>query len=181
MQPGAGTGRRAVGRVRTTDSAAPRPAASSCRKACTRSLSMRSSRGAEAESRQRLDESVDMAGGEFVADGDRLKYIKIGKDEGAKMLCGGHRLEVTPTRTAGSLRPRYLPMSIPRCGSRRKKFSASGVDHSVRWAGERHRDRQRHRLRIVVVDLHQGREQGVHRDARSVCGHHVHQCTDDWR
>jgi acyl-CoA reductase-like NAD-dependent aldehyde dehydrogenase len=41
-----------------------------------------------------LDESVDMGpavnSSQMETD---LKYIKIGKDEGAKMLCGGHRLE----------------------------------------------------------------------------------------
>ncbi|HME32249.1 MAG TPA: aldehyde dehydrogenase family protein, partial [Terriglobales bacterium] len=54
-----------------------------------------------------LDETVDMGpavnSSQMETD---LKYIKIGKDEGAKMLCGGHRLEgeaynhgwfVTPT------------------------------------------------------------------------------------
>ncbi len=41
-----------------------------------------------------LDESVDMgpAVNENQMNTD-LKYIKIGQDEGAKMLCGGHRLE----------------------------------------------------------------------------------------
>ena len=41
-----------------------------------------------------LDESVDMGpavnSSQMETD---LRYIKIGKDEGAKMLCGGHRLE----------------------------------------------------------------------------------------
>ena len=43
-----------------------------------------------------LDESVDMgpAINKSQMETD-LKYIKIGKDEGAKMLCGGHRLEGT--------------------------------------------------------------------------------------
>src|SRR5579863_1963646 len=44
-----------------------------------------------------LDESVDMGpavnSSQMETD---LKYIKIGKDEGAKMLCGGHRLEGEP-------------------------------------------------------------------------------------
>ena len=71
-----------------------------------------------------LDESVDMGpavnSSQMETD---LKYIKIGKDEGAKMLCGGHRLEGEATTMAGSLRRRCLPMSIPRCELRRKKSS----------------------------------------------------------
>jgi alpha-ketoglutaric semialdehyde dehydrogenase len=44
-----------------------------------------------------LDESVDMGPAINSAQMETdLKYMKIGKDEGAKMLCGGHRLEGEP-------------------------------------------------------------------------------------
>ncbi len=130
-----------------------------------------------------LDESVDMGpavnSSQMETD---LKYIKIGKDEGAKMLCGGHRLE------GERVEPRLVRCAhgVRRCGSQDahragRDLRPGGFDHCVRWPGERDRDRQRHRVRTVIVDLHQRREQGVHGHARSVRRHHLHQRAHDWR
>ncbi len=73
-----------------------------------------------------LDESVDMGPAVNSAQMETdLKYIKIGKDEGAKMLCGGHRLEgerlrARLVRRADGVRRRRSA----RCASRRKRSSA---------------------------------------------------------
>ena len=55
---------------------------------------------------------------------NRSRVHRDRPNEGAKMLCGGHRLEKATSSMDGSLSRRSSAMSIPRCGSRRKKSSA---------------------------------------------------------
>ena len=112
-----------------------------------------------------LDETVEM--GPAVNENQLktdLKYIEIGKDEGAKLMCGGNRLD------KAYLRARLVPRAdcIYRSRSQDahragRNLWAGGFDHPVRRARRCHRNRQQHRVRTVVVALHQRREQGVRR------------------
>ena len=72
-----------------------------------------------------LDESTEMgpAVNEAQLKTD-LSYVEIGKSEGAKLKCGGNRLERANTSTATSWSRRSSSTSIPRCASPRKKSSA---------------------------------------------------------
>ncbi len=56
--------------------------------------------------------------------GKVMEYVAIGNTEGAKLMTGGHRLTDGNTRTAGSTKPPSLPIAIPACASRRRRFSA---------------------------------------------------------
>ena len=76
-------------------SAAPRPAASSCRKASTREFVERYvDRAKRLKVGNGLDESTEMgpAINEAQLKTD-LSYVEIGKSEGAKLKCGGNRLD----------------------------------------------------------------------------------------
>ena len=72
-----------------------------------------------------LDETVQMgpAINEKQLETD-LKYVDIGKNEGAKLMCGGNRLDKGEYNTAGLWSRRCLSTSIRRCESRRKKSLA---------------------------------------------------------
>ena len=130
-----------------------------------------------------LDESVDMGpavnSSQMETD---LKYIKIGKDEGAKMLCGGHRLEgeaynhgwfVAPTVFA-DVNPKMRIAQEEIFGPVVSIIPCDGLENAIEIANDIE-------YGLVVVDLHQGREQGIHGDARPVCRHHLHQRADHWR
>ena len=116
-----------------------------------------------------LDESVEMGPAVNKAQMETdLKYIEIGKNEGAKLMCGGNRLEGEDYKHGWFLAPTVfadVDREDAHCAGR--DLRAGGLHHSVRRPGERDRNRQRHRVWIVVGDLHQRREQGVHCDSRS--------------
>jgi alpha-ketoglutaric semialdehyde dehydrogenase len=72
-----------------------------------------------------LDETVEM--GPAVNENQLktdLEYIEIGKNEGAKLVTGGNRLDKGEYAHGWFLEPTVFTMSIPRCASRRKKFLA---------------------------------------------------------
>ena len=53
-----------------------------------------------------------------------MKYVEIGKDEGAKLATGGHRLEGGGYANGWFHEPPFSSTAIRRCASARKKFSA---------------------------------------------------------
>ena len=91
-----------------------------------------------------------------------MSYVKIGRDEGATLATGGHRLE------NGRVREGLLPRA-DRVRRRRSEdadragrdLRPGGVGDPVRVARRGDRDRQRRRLRAVGVDLHAGHQPRV--------------------
>ncbi len=130
-----------------------------------------------------LDETVEMgpAVNESQLKTD-LSYIEIGRNEGAKLVLGGNRLD----KGRVSARLVHRADRVHRCRSEHahragRNFRAGGFDHSLRGPGERDRDRQQHRVRPVVRSLYERCQQGVCGRARSGGWHHLHQRSDNWR
>ena len=97
-----------------------------------------------------------------------MKYVEIGKNEGAKLAAGGHRLE------SGG----YAQRLVPRADRFRRlrsedahlpgrNFRPGRLRDSVRHVRRRDRNRQRREVRPVRLDLHAQRERRIPRAARS--------------
>ncbi len=130
-----------------------------------------------------LDETSDMGPAvnerQLLSD---LQYVDVGKTEGAKLQCGGNRLD----KGVLSARIFHGADNLQRCRSQDahragRNFWPGGFDHSLREFRGCGRDCQQHRIRLVVGHLHSRCQQGIHRDARSVCRNYLHQCADDRR
>ena len=99
-----------------------------------------------------LDETIEM--GPAINENQLktdLNYVEIGKAEGAKLKCGGNRLD----QRRLSARLLHGADGVRRCRSQDahrpgRNLRPGGVDHPLRRSGRRHRNRQRHRVRTVV-------------------------------
>ena len=91
-----------------------------------------------------------------------MRYVKIGRDEGATLATGGHRLD--KGAYAKGLLPRADgvhrrgPEDADRAG---RDLRPGGVGDPVHVARRGDRDRQRRRVRAVGVDLHAGHQPRV--------------------
>ena len=129
-----------------------------------------------------LDETVEM--GPAINENQLktdLSYVDIGKAEGARLKCGGNRLDKGEYQN-GLL---HGTDCIRRRGSKDADCTggnlwAGSFDYCLRRPRRRHRNRERHRLRFVFGALHQRREQSVRGHARSSCWNYLYQCADDW-
>ena len=111
-----------------------------------------------------------------------MKYVEIGKSEGARLVTGGHRLD--------DWRP--CARLVPRADDLRRRQSVDAhrprgdlrpgrIGDALLVAGRGDRHRQRRRLRSVRVDLHARHQQGVPGDARHVHRDLLRERADDWR
>src|SRR4029078_2701334 len=124
-----------------------------------------------------------------------MKYVQIGRDEGARGATGGER-----TRRRGSAGDRRrAPRQggareglLPRAhGVRRRRsedarrargdLRSGGIGDAVQVPRRGHRDAQRRRVRPVGVDLHAGHQPRVPGDARSLHRHLLRQRADHRR
>ena len=129
-----------------------------------------------------LDESVEM--GPVISARQmktELEYIEIGKEEGARLLCGGNRLTRANTSTDFSWSRRCSPMSIPKCALPRKRSSALSFVAFPATLGARHRDRQRRSLWALFGACIPRMSTALSCHAGSERGHYLHQCTHHWR
>ena len=105
-------------------------------------------------------------------------YTEIGRDEGAKLLTGGERVEghgfyYRPTVFA-DVDPQMRIAQEEIFGPTTALIPVDSFEEAV--AGGEQRP-----LRALVVDLHARREQGVQGDARPADRHHLHQRRHDGR
>ena len=128
-----------------------------------------------------LDESVEMgpAVDESQLQTD-LKYIEIGKKEGAKLLCGGKRLTGPEHKNGFFIEPTVFADVTPKMRIFKEEIFGpvlSVIPCSDLRAGHRGAER----LRTTAsrrLGLHSGREQGVRGDARRRHRHLLHQRPD---
>ena len=124
-----------------------------------------------------LDETVEM--GPAVNENQLktdLSYIEVGKSEGAKLVTGGHRLDQGEYQHGWFLEPTVFTDVDPKMRIAQEEIFGPVVsiipcDDMER----RHRNRQQHRVRPVVVALHEGCKQGLRRRPRSGGRHYLHQ------
>ncbi len=111
-----------------------------------------------------------------------MRYVKIGRDEGATLATGGHRLEKGSHAKGYFHEPTVFTDVDPEDANREgRDLRPGGVGDPVRINRRGDRDWQRRRVRIVGVDLHEGHQSRVCRDARSLHRYLLRQRADDWR
>ena len=110
-------------------------------------------------------------------------YVEVGRQEGAKLLCGGNRL------AGGRASPRATSTSR-RCSATAQPGDARRARGDLRpgrlrdpgpLARRGDRGRQLRRLRTLRVRLHAGHQQGLHGHARDVHRHLLRQRADHRR
>ena len=130
-----------------------------------------------------LDETVQMgpAINEKQLETD-LSYVEIGKNEGAKLVCGGNRLDKGEYQYGWFMEPTVFTDVDPKMRIAQEEIfgpvvsiipcedleDAIEIANGIEYG-------------LVVRALYQRCEQGVLGDSRPVCRHHLHQRSDDRR
>ena len=130
-----------------------------------------------------LDESVDM--GPLINQPARekvLRYIDIGRQEGARLRIGGGIHDAGACAKGHFFQPTIFDQVKPKhahCPGRDLRSGA--VDHRSEELRRSRGSDEWHAIRPVELDLHEGRRPGVSSHARHRSGHYLYQWTDHRR
>ena len=127
-----------------------------------------------------LDESVDM--GPLINQPARekvLRYIDIGRQEGARLRIGGGVHDAGACAKGHFFQPTIFDQVKPSMRIAQEEiFGPGAVDHRSEELRRSRRSAERHAIRPVELDLHEGRRPGVSSHARHRSGHYLYQWTD---